>query len=198
MMNIVDLSKKLDYPVRFFYFGADYSVLPNYLTQCNVLLIEASLMHAAAADILSALSLTTAQLPQPLLAVGYEMPVKETCFKSWVRQMPSDNVILPIVNGQKTEPVCDIVYFENNNRKVFVKTPHERYQTILPMKMILETIQPYAFVSPYVGFAVNLEWIESIGRRDVLLKNKEIIPLSQKRAALVRKAYRDFFKTAQQ
>jgi len=56
-------------------------------------------------------------------------------------------------------------------------------------KVLLST---YPFESPYVSYIVNLGWVESIKGRDVILKNRDIIPLSQKKASQFKQQFRDY------
>jgi DNA-binding LytR/AlgR family response regulator len=51
---------------------------------------------------------------------------------------------------------------------------------------------PHPFASPYVSYMVNLEWVERITARDVILKNRDTLPLSQKKAAQFKNTYREY------
>jgi len=124
----------------------------------------------------------------------FTLPVKLKDFMQIVEKMPTQERVLdiPIPKGYKTESVRNIIYFENTNRRIYIKTAFESYLTSLTMKEVHEITSAHSFASPYVSYVVNMDWVEKISGRDVILKNQEIIPLSQKKAAVFKQAYRNF------
>jgi hypothetical protein len=124
----------------------------------------------------------------------FALPVDIKIFMQTVGKIPKQEATLdiPIPKGCKTENVRNIIYFENVNRRVFVKTAFESYPTSLTMKDVHKITSAFSFASPYVSYAVNLDWVEKISGRDVILKNQETIPLSQKKATQFKQAYRGF------
>ena len=126
-------------------------------------------------------------------------PVSQKDFMEMVNKLSQQKIILdiPIAKGCKTELVNSIIYFENRNRRVHIKTISDSYQTDLTMREAQELTALYPFASPYVSFLANLEWVEQVMGRDVLLKNGEMIPLSQKRAARFKQIFRDHMSKKQ-
>ena len=124
----------------------------------------------------------------------FTLPVNLKGFIQIVEKMPKQELTLdiPIPKGYKTENIRNIIYFENKNRRIHVKTAFESYPTSLTKKSVRELTLAHSFASPYVSYVVNMEWVEKTSGRDVILKNREVIPLSQKKAAVFKQAYRDF------
>lgn len=124
----------------------------------------------------------------------FKIPVSLKDLMVLIGKIPShDNALdIPISNGRKNENIKDILYFENRNRRVYVKTAYDCYPTKMSMENVRELTAPYSFASPYVSYTVNLGWVEQISGRDILLKNREIIPLSQKKAAQFKNLFRDY------
>jgi hypothetical protein len=135
-----------------------------------------------------------------VVVVGkFTTPVNLKEFMTMVEKMPQQDIALdiPITKGCKTENVSNIIYFENICRRIHIKTAFESYLTTLTMKETQELTAAYSFASPYVSYLVNLKWVERIAERDVIMKNKDIIPLSQKKAALFKQTYREYMSKTQ-
>jgi len=133
-----------------------------------------------------------ASLNSTVVISKFTLPVNLKDFMQIIEKMPKQGLTLdiPIPKGYKTENVRNIIYFENTNRRIYVKTAFESYPTSLTMKDVYELTSFHSFASPYVSYVVNMDWVEKASGRDVILKNQEIIPLSQKKAAVFKQAYR--------
>jgi len=127
-----------------------------------------------------------------LVVSMFSVPVDDKSFMEVLKRLPGydSNIEIPIPKGCKSENISNIIYFENKDRKIYIKTAFDCYVTQLSMKAARDLTASYAFASPYVSFLVNLEWVERVAGRDVLLKNNETLPLSQKKAAMFREVYR--------
>jgi len=174
---------------------ADSDDIPMHLPQCNILAIEDKVMDTGASSIFTTLRSSVTPEHQDFSVIIYASPIGEPCFKKWLESLPPKGISIPLLRGRKTELVNSIAYFENKSRRVFVKTDESYYPTNLCMKQAEELVVALPFLSPYVGYLVNLGWVEQIGSRDIILKNGDTLPLSQKRASAFRKAYRDFCKS---
>ncbi|MCL2362406.1 MAG: LytTR family transcriptional regulator DNA-binding domain-containing protein [Defluviitaleaceae bacterium] len=134
------------------------------------------------------------------LVIGmFSIPVKPAEFMMLIAQLRhfSTTIDIPISKGRKTEIAADIIYFENINRRIHIKTAAETYPTNLTLKTARDLTVAHPFASPYVSYLVNLAWVESIASKDVVLKNKETIPLSQKKAADFRRLYGEYLSKLQ-
>ncbi|MCL2574318.1 MAG: LytTR family transcriptional regulator DNA-binding domain-containing protein [Defluviitaleaceae bacterium] len=169
--------------------------LSALLKKCDILAIESKAVDANAQRIFQMMRDFSADGQPPSFAViEFGAPIGEPCFKKWFEHVLPKEIPIPLPRGQKAELVENIAYFESKSRKVYVKTHEGHYSTTLCMSKAKELTHTYSFLSPYVGYLVNLLWVEQIGARDIVLKNKETLPLSQKRASAFRKAYRDFIQ----
>jgi hypothetical protein len=65
------------------------------------------------------------------------------------------------------------------------------------MKKAQNLTSSHPFATPYVSYLTNLEWVEQVKGRDVILKNQETIPLSQKRAAYFKQIFRAYMSKTQ-
>lgn len=83
--------------------------------------------------------------------------------------------------------VDNIMYFEYRNRKVVIKTKEKEYFCKMKMKEIEEKMQKYNFVMSHRSFVVNLYGVERFAEQALVMKNGDMVCLSQKRASTVRK-----------
>lgn len=104
---------------------------------------------------------------------------------------------IPLRNGNKKLNISEIVFFENIDRKIFIKTNDDYFQTQLTLKQAGGLVEKYNFDSPYVSFIVNLDYIELIKGSDILLKNKQILPLSQKKSKKFKQRYKQYLSLLQ-
>ena len=189
--NILRIADKLGVGVQIDSFW-QLEDLPIRLRDCSVLAIQNEIVKTTASEILTMLREILTKEPQEVTVVDFVMPIGEECFKKWTELAPKYNITIPLPKGQKIESVNNILYFENKSRKIYVKTAQDYYVTALSMKQAAHLTTDFAFSSPYVSFMINLAWVERVCGRDVALRNQEILPLSQKRAAAFRQQFRDF------
>lgn len=100
---------------------------------------------------------------------------------------------LPVKNGIIELDINDILYFENINRKIFVKTDNHVIETSLTLKTLKE-INLLNFFSPYVSFNINLNKVVKLHNNTLVLCNGDEIHISQKRQKKTKKIVRDYFK----
>jgi len=171
----------------------NFDDLPKHLHEYDILALEDRVAEMSISRIFAMLRDFEFSSQKHPNVVVYRLPIGEPCLEKWFELLTPKEVAIPLLKGQRSELVSDIIYFENRSRKVYVKTSESSYPTNLRMKQAKELTVALPFLSPYVGYLVNLHWVEQIGSRDIILKNKDTIPLSQKRASAFRKAYRDFY-----
>ncbi|WP_053070247.1 LytTR family DNA-binding domain-containing protein [Alkalihalobacillus pseudalcaliphilus] len=134
-----------------------------------------------------------------IVLTNLKHPLKKSTVEKWAQQLEINGEIIsiPIKKGLKDERARDIVYFEYLNRKVYVRTSRNYYETSL--KSIKEAKEKVGnlnyFEIPYVSYVVNLLWVESIQSRDILMKDGNFIPLSQKKAHLFRRTFKGFLSS---
>jgi len=128
----------------------------------------------------------------------FKTPLSLKDFAVMMDKMPKQGALLdiPIPKGCKTESVSNILYFEIIDRKVQVRTRYETCITRLSMSEVKDLTKGLPFASPYVSFHVNLEWVQRTLDRDIVLKTSELVPMSQKKAALFKQALSEYNKNA--
>lgn len=87
-----------------------------------------------------------------------------------------------------------ILYFENINRKVYAHTVNGIIEISTHIRELETELNKYGFLSSYISFLVNPYWISNIKGCDIILKNGEVIPLSQKKASHFRAKYKKFIE----
>lgn len=84
--------------------------------------------------------------------------------------------------------VSDILYFEYENRCVKMETLSGSYRLKRKITDVAQEMEKYSFAVPHKSFAVNLYRVKAIKGSDVVLTDGSLLPLSQKKAAVFRRA----------
>ena len=173
----------------------NFSCLNQDLRKFDIVVIEEDTFYSKLADITSLIESKKHRYDDPEVSIIIQItrfPMRLREFVEMVSKLPKrdDTLNIPIAKGFKTEYVNNVIFFENKDRRIHIKTVNGLYQTDMSMKETLELMRPYPFASPYVSFLVNLDWVEQIKGRDVVLKSGGIVPLSQKKAAIFRQVFR--------
>lgn len=82
--------------------------------------------------------------------------------------------------------VDEIVYFEYENRHLYMQTTQERFCLTQSLQSIYLQMQPYDFKIPHKSFCINLKHVKLLKGYDIHMTNQDIIPLSQKKASQFR------------
>lgn len=115
----------------------------------------------------------------------------------WTNELSltEQQIKIPIKGGVKDEEIKSIIYFEYSDRKVYVKTNQTYYETRYSLTEVNENFHHLDFESPYVSYVVNLNWVEKVISKDIVMKNGDVIPLSQKKAHNFRKKFKEYLST---
>ncbi|EOS61256.1 hypothetical protein C815_00591 [Firmicutes bacterium M10-2] len=74
----------------------------------------------------------------------------------------------------------EIMYIEYQDHKTIVVLKDGLFlKTVIPFKEWISLLEEQSFARPYPCFIVNLRFVESIGPKDIILRNKRKIPLSK-------------------
>lgn len=120
----------------------------------------------------------------------------DLCESNRERFLPPMSLILPVKGGSLEFFPEQILYFETNGRSVLVHTEKETVEIQLSMKALKEKLSCESiFLQPHLSFLVNPAWISHVTGSEIVLKNKELIPLSQKRAASFRAVWRKYLSS---
>ena len=109
---------------------------------------------------------------------------KDFCQTYRERFLPPVRLYLPARDIPKEFIPEQILYIETSRRNVLIHTEKEVteiFLTITEMKKKLGN-NP-SIVQPHISFLVNLAWASRVEGYDIVLKNGERVPLSQKRSS---------------
>lgn len=76
----------------------------------------------------------------------------------------------------------DILYFESDKHNIYIHTIHHIYKIRDKLSNIYEILNHKDFVYCHQSFIVNFRYILSVENKEVILKNNEIIPISQRKS----------------
>lgn len=97
-----------------------------------------------------------------------------------------NNIALKSNKGEIIICVQDILYFEYiGNRKLSLIKQNESLIVQGSVNEILQLLSPYHFISPHKSFIINTEQIERVQIPNIIMKNKDIIPISQKKQSFI-------------
>ncbi|MCF0107141.1 MAG: DNA-binding response regulator, partial [Holdemanella sp.] len=76
--------------------------------------------------------------------------------------------------------IHEIVYIEYMNKCTILHCTDNRiYKTPYPLKYWIEKLNKLGFQQCYKSYVINKKYIDNINKADIVLKNKERIPLSR-------------------
>lgn len=85
-------------------------------------------------------------------------------------------------------PFRDIMYFENFAHYVSLHSMDEEYEFKINLKDI-ETELPRHFIRCHRSFIVNMDYVYAMDSKNITLRNKQEIPISQNRLAAVQREF---------
>lgn len=123
-------------------------------------------------------------------------PIKiEKLEKNKNKLIPKDKIIcLKAKNEIIRIPSKKIIYFENVGRTVYVHTVNDIFKIETHIRDLRIILEREAYIASYVSILVNLYWIKDIIAYEIILKNGEKLPLSQKKSAAFRKIYKTYLR----
>lgn len=76
--------------------------------------------------------------------------------------------------------VKDILYIESYKRLVLFYTMHEKYEMYGTFRDIVSELSDYGFVQSHRSYLVNLKYISSLSKTNVILSNETVLPVGKK------------------
>ncbi len=103
------------------------------------------------------------------------------------RELQSD-MFFSVKNGGTLTKVkySEIIYIEKISHNIVVHTEKRALSIRKNISETEEMLRAYGFVRTHVGFIVNLEYIELINSKGVLLSNGTLIPISRQNLKFVK------------
>lgn len=104
----------------------------------------------------------------------------------------TESIVVPSVSFHSKEGILqlgvnEILYFEFQNRHVYLHTAVQTYTLLTNLYKIRDRMQNYAFATPHKSFCINLEHVRQVKGYDIFMSDQTIIPLSQKKSSEFRK-----------
>lgn len=90
--------------------------------------------------------------------------------------------------------IKDLIYVESNKHKVIVYTKKGILVTKAKISELAENLRELGFIRVHIGYLVNMRFINSVEKSEVVLDNKERIPLSRHRAEQVKIEFQKFIR----
>ena len=85
----------------------------------------------------------------------------------------------------------DILYVESQRKLQYIHTTTGTLEAGSGMDEICQELAPCGFIRCHKSYIVNYRFISSIGKADILLDNKESIPVSRARLKNVKLEFQD-------
>ena len=86
----------------------------------------------------------------------------------------------------------DILYFQSDKHYIYIHTLHHIYKIRDKLSNIYETLNHKDFVYCHQSFIVNFRYILNVDNKEVILKNNEIIPISQRKSKDTENLFQQF------
>lgn len=115
-------------------------------------------------------------------------PILERAFIQ-LSKHKNDVKIFKTMQGERKIDLAKIMYFERIGRKTIIVTEEESYETNYQLIQIEEMIKDNDFIMIHRSIIVNMKYIFSIEKDNVVLENREQLPLSRHRIKEVKKAF---------
>jgi len=111
-------------------------------------------------------------------------------------QLPTRNLLeFHTEQGILRIPSNEILYFEYQNRKVYLKANHETYILKRKITDLASELCERGFFMPHKSFVVNLYAVKNIKGYDIHMTDDTLIPLSQKKSMEFRKTLNHYLST---
>lgn len=96
-----------------------------------------------------------------------------------VRQHEKHFLILPYRKSEIILDEADVYYVERDKRVTRIHLADSEVSTTMKMQDIYEYLDPEKFVLCHNSFVVNLEKVSVFSRGELVMKNKNVIPVSR-------------------
>lgn len=88
----------------------------------------------------------------------------------------------------------DIMYFESSGRKVTLHTKKENYIFYDRLYHVYSVLSQRIFLKPHSSYIVNMDYIFSIRKKEIILTDKTVIPISNRYTKAVKECYFDYIQ----
>ena len=111
-------------------------------------------------------------------------------FDRILKNNQSSNYLLLKHNGETIKiKYNDIFYLEKIKNYVYVHTGNQVYSIKDTLTKYEEMLKPFSFIRCHAGYIVNLNYVNKIGKKDIILSNNCIVPMSRNKEKLVKEEF---------
>ena len=115
------------------------------------------------------------------------------CMNQVLEKTCSQNFVYRVKDTWIQIPYREIIYFSSSNHSTNVITVQKQYQIPRPIKDVLK-ILPSQFSQCHRTLIVNLQYIENMTNKEILLTNQERIPIGKSYLTPLRRDFIDLIK----
>ncbi|WP_455718531.1 LytR/AlgR family response regulator transcription factor, partial [Anaerosporobacter sp.] len=91
--------------------------------------------------------------------------------------------------------IKDIIYIESNKHKVTVYTQRKKIVTKAKIGELEENLKCFGFIRVHVGYLINMKYIFSIEKTEIILVDQTSIPMSRHRTEQVKTEFHKFIRS---
>ncbi|WP_238483667.1 LytR/AlgR family response regulator transcription factor [Anaerosporobacter faecicola] len=91
--------------------------------------------------------------------------------------------------------IKDILYIESNRHKVTVYTKKKEIITKAKIGELEENLREYGFIRVHIGYLINMKYIYSVEKTEVVLVGQRSIPMSRHRMEQVKTEFQKYIRS---
>ena len=100
------------------------------------------------------------------------------------------------VNGELVAiNIKEIMYIESNKHKVTVYTQKKDIVTKAKISDLEEKMKDYGFIRVHIGYLINMKYIFSIEKTEIILTNQISVPMSRHRTEQVKTEFQKYIRS---
>ena len=108
----------------------------------------------------------------------------------------SKTQIFNCVNGELVAiNIKDIMYIESNKHKVTVYTQKKDFVTKAKISELEESLKNFGFIRVHIGYLINMKYIYSIEKTEIIFMNQASVPMSRHRTEQVKTEFQKYIRS---
>lgn len=108
----------------------------------------------------------------------------------------SKTQIFNCVNGELVAiNIKDIMYIESNKHKVTVYTQKKDFVTKVKISELEESLKNFGFIRVHIGYLINMKYIYSIEKTEIIFMNQASVPMSRHRTEQVKTEFQKYIRS---
>ena len=94
--------------------------------------------------------------------------------------------------GDYTVNINDILFFEAQNQQISIQTQANTFIQRYNLSAYVSELAKYDFVSVHRSYLVNMKYVKSINKQEIIITDGTILPISRLRYKEVKQAFHDY------